>query len=131
MPPVVIDTNVLVSALMARGSVPHQIIGLIRNGALQMRYNDAILAEYRDVLSRPKFNFRAENIQKVVNGIIRAGIEVNAVFSAFFMPDESDRKFYDVAISADALLITGNKKHYPAEPFVLTPADFLIRADPR
>jgi putative PIN family toxin of toxin-antitoxin system len=127
MPSFVIDTNILVSALIARGSIPHQIIRLIKNSVLQTRYNDAILAEYRDVLLRPKFNFQAEDVQKVVNGIIRAGISVNAVSSTFFMPDESDRKFYDVAKTADAILITGNKKHYPDEPFILTPASFINR----
>jgi putative PIN family toxin of toxin-antitoxin system len=128
MPPVisvVVDTNILVSALMVRNSLPYQIIRLIENSVLQTRYNDAILAEYRNVLSRPKFNFQAGDIQKVVNGIIRTGINVNTVSSTFFMPDESDRKFYDVAKAADAILITGNKKHYPDEPFILSPAAFI------
>jgi hypothetical protein len=43
------------------------------------------------------------------------------------MPDETDRKFYDVAKATDAILITGNTKHYPNEPFVLTPAAFVQR----
>jgi predicted nucleic acid-binding protein len=41
------------------------------------------------------------------------------------MKDETDRKFYDTAKSSSATLITGNMKHYPAEPFIMTPADFI------
>jgi hypothetical protein len=41
------------------------------------------------------------------------------------MPDETDRKFYDVASACGALLITGNLKHYPSEPFIISPAGFL------
>jgi hypothetical protein len=42
------------------------------------------------------------------------------------MPDESDRVFYDVAKTAGAYLITGNTKHFPQEPFILTPAEFVV-----
>jgi hypothetical protein len=41
------------------------------------------------------------------------------------MPDEDDRVFYDSAKLAGAYLITGNAKHYPAQPFVVTPAEFF------
>jgi hypothetical protein len=41
------------------------------------------------------------------------------------MPDETDRKFYDVAQSVNAWLITGNIRHYPPDPFVMLPAEFL------
>ena len=40
------------------------------------------------------------------------------------MIDENDRVFYDLALSADAFLITGNYKHYPKEPHILTPTEF-------
>jgi putative PIN family toxin of toxin-antitoxin system len=124
---IVIDTNVLVSALIISGSVPDQVMSMVKNRMLQTRYSNAILAEYRDVLSRPKFNFRGEDIQRTVNGIFRAGIIVNVIPSSFPMPDETDRKFYDVVKTADAILITGNTKHYPDEPFIVTPAAFVQR----
>jgi putative PIN family toxin of toxin-antitoxin system len=124
---VVIDTNILVSALLVPGSLPDQIINLVKSRSLQTRYSEAIFAEYTTVLARPKFNFRIDDIQIVVNGILKSGIIVNAVSSVFPMPDESDRKFYDVAKTAGAILITGNSKHYPDEPFIVTPAAFLQR----
>jgi putative PIN family toxin of toxin-antitoxin system len=36
-----------------------------------------------------------------------------------------NRKFFDAAKTCGAVLITGNKKHYPPEPFILSPAEFL------
>ena len=53
------------------------------------------------------------------------GIFVSALQSKAVFIDESDRVFYDVAATCDAYLITGNKKHYPVESFVFTPAEFL------
>ena len=42
------------------------------------------------------------------------------------MPDESDRVFYEVALSKeDAYLVTGNQKHFPVTPIVVTPAEML------
>ena len=45
--------------------------------------------------------------------------------SDILMIDETDRVFYDTAVSSGAILITGNKKDYSNEPFILTPAEFL------
>ena len=42
------------------------------------------------------------------------------------MPDEDDRVFYEVTLSMeDSFLVTGNLKHYPSSPQVITPADFI------
>jgi hypothetical protein len=42
------------------------------------------------------------------------------------MPDEDDRVFYEVSLSIeDSFLVTGNLKHYPISPRVITPAMFL------
>lgn len=122
---IVLDTNVLVSALIIRGSIPDHIIAMVKNRMFQPLYSNEILVEYREVLSRQKFNFRVEDIQKVLNGIIRVGTIVDVIASNFPMPNETDRKFYDVARTAGAMLITGNTKHYPDEPFIVTPATFV------
>jgi len=42
------------------------------------------------------------------------------------MPDEDDRVFYEVTLSKDdANLVTGNLKHFPKTPIVVTPAEML------
>jgi putative PIN family toxin of toxin-antitoxin system len=122
---IVLDTNILVSALLVRRSVPDWIVRLAGNKIFQTRYSDDILREYIAVLSGKKFNFRLEDIARVITGIIHAGTPVNPVRSAFFMADEADRKFYDAAQATGSMLITGNGKHYPPEPFILSPAAFI------
>ena len=122
---VVLDTNILVSALLANGP-PAAIIDMVAEGKLTLFYNDLIISEYWDVLQRPKFNFHSAQISRLIHNIVRAGtaIEVNSQ-SITPMPHEDDRVFYDVANVSHAFLITGNKKHYPHRSFIVTPADFL------
>ncbi len=54
---VVIDTNVLVSAVLKSHSVPGSIVELAFDGPIIPILNEAIEKEYREVLSRPKFLF--------------------------------------------------------------------------
>jgi len=82
VPPIVIDTNILVSALISAGGLPARIVGLVKGRSVQTRYSDAILEEYRTVLSRPKFNFCTEDVQDLITGIVRIGIPVNTIPSA-------------------------------------------------
>ena len=125
--PVVLDTNIIVSSLLSGGN-PGRIIDLITEGRIKLCFDDRILAEYLDVLSRPKFGFPPIRVNLFIHDTVRAGFSIDVpVPSRFAMPDESDRKFYDAAKTADAILITGNIKHYPPEPFILTPAAFLQR----
>jgi len=51
--------------------------------------------------------------------------EKGSSYDRGFSSDEDDRIFYDTAKSANAVLVTGNKKHYPDESFIMTPAEFL------
>jgi predicted nucleic acid-binding protein len=60
-----------------------------------------------------------------MNTIMKYGIIIQPNVSEIMLPDESDRIFYDAAKSASAYLITGNLKHYPNEPHILLPAEFL------
>jgi putative PIN family toxin of toxin-antitoxin system len=125
LPFVTLDTNILVSSLLSDGPPAH-IVDMIAEGRIRPCFNDAILAEYWDVFSLPKFGFSPPRIERLIRHIIRAGFGVEASApSVFPLPDEGDRKFYDVAVAAGSILITGNIKHYPHEPFIASPADFL------
>ena len=124
---VVLDTNVIVSAFLSPEGKPSTILQLVLWGDMEVCLNAAILAEYEQALHRPKF---AETIHQPATirffdllseiGSIAVGAPSKNIF-----PDESDRKFYDVAKTVGAILVTGNKKHYPDEPFILSPAQFL------
>ena len=127
-PRVVLDTNVLVSALLSPLGIPGQIVSMTLQGQLHFCYKQEIIDEYENVLSRPGFKFKSveEERLSVLETLQKDGLLYdNPISSVFSMQDESDRIFYDVARAAGAFLITGNKKHYPDELFVVTPRDFI------
>ena len=122
---VVIDTNVLVSAFWSRKGAPAQILALIQNGRLTPCYDSRILAEYRRILRRPKFNFFEWEIIGVLTQIESDGMSVVPCPLAVPFIDEEDRKFYEVARHCNATLITGNLKHFPKDEFVISVAEFM------
>jgi len=122
---VVIDTNVIVSALISPKGNIGKILDLITDEKLRLCYNPEIMAEYKDVLSRPRFRFSNEDRESFIQGVERFGLLVRIPTSSTLLPDEDDRCFYDVARFCNAILVTGNMKHYPVEPFIVTPTEFL------
>ena len=123
---VVMDTNVLVSALLAPESKPAKILALALNGKILLHYDSRILLEYENVLNRPKFRFDPADVSALMEVIIQIGAAVSAEPRAEAFTDEADKKFYETAKSSGALLITGNLKHFPQEPGIVSPAEFLI-----
>ena len=121
----VLDTNVLVSALLSPLGNPARIYKMFFTGDLGLVYNGSILSEYDDVLHRPYLRIPDEDAAKVINAIKLHGEHVESTPSTFPMTDEDDRAFYDTAKSSDAYLVTGNTRHYPNESFILTPTEFL------
>lgn len=126
---VVIDTNVVVSAMLKEISVP----GIIMSHALKDKiipvFNEEILAEYKEVLSRPKFKIAQQRIEKFLSDIIARGIFVDAEDLEDELPDPKDKVFYCVLMTAredvDAYLVTGNLKHFPQKIFIVTPRELL------
>ena len=122
---VVLDTNILVSSLLASGP-PAAIVDLIADGRIIPFYSNSILQEYYDVLSRKKFYFSHFQVTRLIDNIVTAGIAVEGKPSyKNKKAAEDDRKFYDAAIEAQAYLVTGNTRHFPSEPIIVTPARFL------
>ncbi len=124
----VIDTNVLVSALLSQHSdaATVQVIRSISENGICPLYNKEILAEYKDVLHRAKFSFPSKAVASILNLIKTIGLNSNRVSSSEDFPDSQDVVFYEVALSKeDAYLVTGNKKHFPKTPIVVTPAEML------
>ena len=126
----VIDTNVIVSALLKWNSVPGVVLQAVFNGFVIPVYNDEILNEYRNVLNRPKFGFSSELISETISQIESLGVMEKALETvAEAMPDPKDIVFYSIALShgktAETHLVTGNVKHFPANPIVVTPRQML------
>ena len=125
----VIDTNVIISALFKSESVPGKIVNHALNGKIIPLLHEKIFAEYTDVVNRPKFNFSPERIERILKGIIERGKFVDAKEYDEELPDPKDRIFYWVTLTAredvDAYLVTGNLKHFPIKPFIVTPREML------
>jgi len=122
---VVVDTNVLVSALWTPAGNASVIISLILSDRIIPCFDQRILDEYRTVLSRPRLAFPPGQVDELLTEITGRGLSVTVSPSAISMPDETDRKFYDVARFCEAYLVTGNLKHYPKNPLVTSSARFI------
>ena len=122
---VVVDTNVLVSALLTLGGNAAEIIDMISIGLIEVIYNRRLLDEYKHVLTRTHFGFPENLVNDALDIFIIQGIDYDAPKSDIPMVHESDRVFYDTALACSAVLIAGNTKHFPNEPFIMNPAEFL------
>lgn len=124
----VIDTNVIVSAYITKNleAATSKVLEAVMQCKLTPIYNDQILNEYTEVLHRKKFGIPEHLIKWVLDKIITNGVRGERVISDEFFPDPKDVVFYEVALSKeDAYLVTGNTKHFPKKPFVVTPAEML------
>lgn len=124
----VIDTNVLVSALLTKNveAATVKVLNAIFQGIIVPMYNSEIIDEYDDVLHRPKFHFTPSLVDIYIEKICESGISAKRIHSDEVLPDEDDVVFYEVAMSReDAYLVTGNTKHFPSQPIVVTPAEMV------
>lgn len=125
----VIDTNVIVSALLIPESIPAFIISLVKTNLVIPLVNDEIIAEYSLVLHRPKFNFTNKKIEEMLDIIFDKSIFVMKTQSYPNLIDEDDAVFIELTMSTrstfNTYLITGNIKHFPKVDYILTPRQFL------
>ncbi len=111
---VVIDTNVLVSALLTERGAEAAVLALVYTGKALWCASEPIINEYRQVLSRPKFaSLRPERVQRLLSALSRA-IVLMPIAAIKESPDEPDNRFLECAEAAEAqYLVTGNKRHFP------------------
>lgn len=125
----VIDTNVLISAMLKWQSVPGNILEFAIDGIIVPVLNRDIVAEYKAVLSRPKFGFTEDIVTDIIDALENVGFYIDAQTIDIELPDPKDRVFYEVVMEErkeqDAYLVTGNIKHFPVEPFIVTPRQML------
>ena len=128
---VIIDTNVLVSALITRNesSPTVRILRFLADGKIVPVYSDEIVREYGEVLRREKFKLPERIIKNLLNDITDNGLKITEIQEVYEpLPDPKDVVFYAVTLSAqdkDAFLVTGNGRHFPEKPFVVTPSELV------
>lgn len=125
----VIDTNVLVSAMLKWDSIPGNVMELVFDGSIIPILNECIVNEYQNVLLRPKFHLTEDIVRDVLESIKSQGIYVDAETIDIELPDPNDTVFYEVVMekrkTEDAYLVTGNIKHFPQKPFIVTPREMI------
>ena len=124
----VIDTNVIVSALLSRYDDTATVVLMrkVITGEVIPIYNESILDEYKTVLNRKKFAFSEPKISATLKTIIDYGVMADRTESDISLTDPKDIVFYEVALcKEDSFLVTGNIKHFPKKPFIVTPAEML------
>jgi putative PIN family toxin of toxin-antitoxin system len=122
---VVLDTNILISALWSKDGNAAKILDMFVRGEVVLGYDARIFIEYKEVLNRPKFAFRRAKIGALMNKIRDDGVAVVAKPCELEFVDATDKMFYEVAKEGGAVLITGNLRHYPCGSFIQSAAEFL------
>lgn len=126
----VIDTNVLISALLSKNenSATVKVLDAVFDGRIIPLYHQDILAEYDEVFHRRKFHLQEESVQTVIDAIRQYGHEVFPRPTGEIIIDMDDLVFYEVVMKKSedgAYLVTGNRKHYPPKDFIVTPAEMI------
>lgn len=126
----VIDTNVLVSALLSshENAATVQVVSRLFSGDVIPVFSDDILAEYNEVLRRKKFHFSKDVVRTLLDTITSIGENITPSPSGEVLPDMKDLPFYEVVLEKEAdnaYLITGNIKHFPDKPNIVTAREFL------
>jgi uncharacterized protein len=113
---VVLDTNILISACLKPGGLEARAVNLVLQGTLTACASKEVMAEYRDVLSRKKF----EAVQVPASDLLRSleahVFKVKPVVKITVASDDDDNRFLECAFAGHAeYVITGNLKHYPPD----------------
>lgn len=122
----VLDTNVVVSGLLNPHGPSARVLDAVLDGRVKLVYDARILAEYRDVLHRPRLKLKPEKISAFLTGL-QSQMTVTPSPLAVTGPDADDIVFVEAALATtDKTIVTGNLADYPPEILhgarVLTPA---------
>lgn len=111
----VVDTNILVSALLKRGTPPAAVVGGIRSGALQPVVCREIIEEYTAVLARPRLRLPGRDVAELLTLIagLSRWVYLPAPPAGIDLPDPDDWPFVAAALAAKCPVITGNVRHFP------------------
>jgi putative PIN family toxin of toxin-antitoxin system len=127
---IVIDTNIIVSALITPFGPAARILDMVLSGEVQVLYDDRIITEYREVLQRPKFSFHERDINDLLFFFESEGEKINPPPLDYSCIDEYDMPFLETAAGGMAeAVITGNKRHFKGfhvrKMKILSPDEFL------
>ena len=110
----VIDTNVLVSAMISRNGNEALVLLALNQGRVVPCVSPDVLSEYRDVLARSRFGFSTEEVAALLEMLRIRGSLHQPRATALVSPDPKDDQFIACAVASNAqFLVTGTKRHFP------------------
>ncbi len=125
----VLDTNVIVSALLQPLGPPARVFLLAVSGSIQLCISGQVYAEYEEVIRRPRFRRPETTITAALDIVREKGFWVRPADAIRACVDPDDDIFLECAAAAQAdYLATGNLKHFPSSWMntrVVTPSEFL------
>ena len=131
---VVLDTNVLVFAVIKTEGAEAAALDLATQHLAQLCVSEPILKEYIDVLHRPRLRLDPIRVLWVLDFINREGFTVAPIVPLAACSDEPDNRFLECADAAQAgYLVTGNKQHFPKywkSTRIMNAREFLRHAAP-
>ena len=130
----VLDTNIVVSAALKPDGLQRTVILLAITKPARLYVSSDILAEYRDVLSRPELQIRKDLRQRLLQLIGKRAHSVAPASRLQVAIDPGDNKFLECADAARAdYLVTGNTRHFPRfwkKTKVITSREFVNLVTP-
>jgi putative PIN family toxin of toxin-antitoxin system len=133
----VLDTSVIVSALLMPAGPPAAVVDLGLSGVFRWYVTDPIRAEYGIVLARKRLGIDTRKSLNFFADLYKAAILVTPTRKLDECTDASDNKFLECALEARAdFVVTGNTRHFPTrfqDILIVNPRQFLtvLAADPR
>lgn len=138
---VVIDTNVLVSAMLSNSKAPFSVLELVEKGNLIPIFDKRMLNEHYEVFHYDKFKdprhlITDEMLRNTIYTLVKNGIFINDVDTIKqelydIMPDKDDIPFFEVKESSqefESMLVTGNTDDYPIpnDSCIVTAKELLV-----
>lgn len=129
----VFDTNVVISGMLSPHGAPGRLLDAVLDGFCEPVVTDRILAEYEQVMRRPRFRFSVSRVHLLLDAL-----RSRALYAPFApvpraegLPDRGDIIFLEAAFGLDVPIVTGNARHFPKEAVghipIVSPVAFLAR----
>ena len=118
---VVIDTNVVVSAIIKDRDPEAIILFVASRGDMEWIVSPEIMAEYREVLNRPKFSLPDDIRQNWFDMLDALTVALDIDLDMDFPRDRKDAKFLACAVAVGAdYFVTGDRDFSEAKKLLST-----------
>ena len=126
---IVIDTNVLLSAIYSNKGASYKLLAIIDSDKFTVNISTTLIYEYEEIL-KLKSKLEIQHVDSILNYICSIG-KKNKIFYLWRpkLKDSDDDFLLELAVKSNSIIVTLNGKDFkPASEFnlkVMTPKEFL------